>query len=177
MSMAHRGLNIQQILQRRCKNWVLLPSACCLLLMNTQNLDHFILHCPICSYQYFCVGCLYKRVDRWLFEKSSAWNMPERASVQWNCAVGVLLQHIWFERNQRTFDDKSSSFGFFWRNEKLPASCGVIVLGNYFVMTTFLLCLSTRRCFSSLLWEGGSHWSGPISCIFHLFSLINFVSY
>lgn len=48
-SIAHRALNTHEKLQRKCPNWSISPSVCCLCLKGVETLDHLFLHCPFAT--------------------------------------------------------------------------------------------------------------------------------
>ena len=87
---------------------------------SNETLDHMFLHCPFTGSGWFFLmnifgfsDCLLKSIEDWLVEVFSTCNWSKQANILWNCWAQPLLWLIWLERNQRVFEDKSSSIEFF----------------------------------------------------------------
>lgn len=109
--MAHRGLNTHDRLQKKCREWVLFPSVCCLCQLHLRS---FVYSLPFC---FELLGsppkgiwsvCLSRQIDDWLIEALHGWQIKDKARVLWRYSTRALLWGLCLKRNCRYFEDKST---------------------------------------------------------------------
>ena len=112
------NLNCASVLQRKLSSYALSPHACPLCVNNMENIQHLLLDCVFASKCWFCLLQAFNFC--WVFYHVFKNNLlqilagpdlkKKTAELLWANAVKALLTEIWFERNQRVFHDKSSTW-------------------------------------------------------------------
>ncbi|CAL5408064.1 unnamed protein product [Camellia sinensis] len=112
-ALIHGGILTNDTLQKRRPNRLLNPQWCILCCKSGESVDHLFLHCPIALtlwHRLFRVGngmwVAPKRSVHMLVIDFHTFGGSKRAKILWTCVVFATFWVLWWERNQRLFEDK-----------------------------------------------------------------------
>lgn len=132
--MLFENLNCVSVLQKKLQSYCLSPNICHLCLSDSEDLQHLFF---TCSFAMECWQPLFLLFNlAWVFGDNFKDNtlqiligpaLKKKPRLLWTNAIKVVLSEIWFERNQRVFHNKASSWIDRFEIAKINASSWCIL--------------------------------------------------